>query len=474
MRVLTFLLCIAAQYYIYSQPITLRDTTNQYDYIIITIPEFVSVCEPFKHHKETVRNFRTLIVDTTMIYSEFDSDFEPQDKIRNFISYAGTFWQDPKPKYFLIAGTVSAVPNFLVPFFQPPLAFNSDYYYGINLYGEDSTQTDFYIGRIPGKTPTEINSYFSKVIEYEKNDNLFSWMNNVVFVCEAESHYGFLNAALMMPDYLPPYINSHFIAHSDTSIFFGNRDSILSAINESGCAIAWFYGRGTDSFFISQEYFNINDLNFLNNQSKYFITIFLPTQNSIINNNTNIVKELLTMESAGSLGAFVNIGFQFWGIGESFRREWAKKFFQPDAIPLGEVFNLDKFPSTGSYLYAKKNINLWADPSLKLMYDFTLNVKDITTAIPDDFLLYQNYPNPFNPATKIKFEIPGQARNDISLVTLKVYDVLGKEVATLVNEYKPAGSYEVEFNAASLPSGVYFYRLTTEHFVDTKKLMLIK
>ena len=95
------------------------------------------------------------------------------------------------------------------------------------------------------------------------------------------------------------------------------------------------------------------------------------------------------------------------------------------------------------------------------------------------FILSQNYPNPFNPSTKIKYEIPGQARNDNILVTLKVYDVLGNEVATLVNEEKPAGEYEVEFSSHSdegqnLSSGVYFYQLQSGDFVQTKKMILMK
>jgi hypothetical protein len=82
------------------QQITLRDTTNQYDYIIITVPEYINACVPFKQHKETVRGFNTLIVDTTQIFAEFDTSATPQDDIRDFISYAGTFWQEPRPKFF--------------------------------------------------------------------------------------------------------------------------------------------------------------------------------------------------------------------------------------------------------------------------------------------------------------------------------------------------------------------------------------
>ena len=88
---------------------------------------------------------------------------------------------------------------------------------------------------------------------------------------------------------------------------------------------------------------------------------------------------------------------------------------------------------------------------------------------PQEFDIDQNYPNPFNPTTTIKYQIP-----ELSFVTLKVYDVLGNEIATLVNEEKPVGSYEVEFNATGLPSGIYFYRLQAGSFVETKKMVLMK
>ena len=80
-----------------------------------------------------------------------------------------------------------------------------------------------------------------------------------------------------------------------------------------------------------------------------------------------------------------------------------------------------------------------------------------------------NYPNPFNPSTTIKYKI-----KELTLVELKVYDILGEEVISLVNEEQPAGSYEVEFNASKLASGVYFYRLQAGSFVQAKKMMLLK
>jgi hypothetical protein len=93
----------------------------------------------------------------------------------------------------------------------------------------------------------------------------------------------------------------------------------------------------------------------------------------------------------------------------------------------------------------------------------------------ENFVLYQNYPNPFNPTTKIKFTIPFTLSGvEGSHVTLKLFDLLVNEIATLVNEEKPAGTYEVEFNGTALPSGIYFYRLKAGDFVEIKKMVLLK
>ena len=130
---------------------------------------------------------------------------------------------------------------------------------------------------------------------------------------------------------------------------------------------------------------------------------------------------------------------------------------------------------------------IWED-SLKNKIDLygvkrvdPLGIVENQTGTVTKFLLTQNYPNPFNPSTIIRYEIPGQTRNDNALVTVKVYDVLGNEIATLVNEEKPAGSYEVEFDGTGLSSGIYFYQLSVRassgsarHYVETKKMVLIK
>ncbi len=103
-----------------------------------------------------------------------------------------------------------------------------------------------------------------------------------------------------------------------------------------------------------------------------------------------------------------------------------------------------------------------------------IGITPISSEIPQKFELAQNYPNPFNPVTKIRFSIPAFVETTRRVVSLKIYDVLGKEIAVLVNEHLKPGIYEINWNAENLPSGVYFYSLITNEFTQTKKMVVVK
>jgi hypothetical protein len=135
-----------------------------------------------------------------------------------------------------------------------------------------------------------------------------------------------------------------------------------------------------------------------------------------------------------------------------------------DGLPIGD---LNWFPTEK----ATFNVNKveYDNAILDALENGGSDVEVVGSCIPTNYTLAQNYPNPFNPTTSITFTIP-KAGN----VTLKVYDMLGKEVATLVNGYKTAQSYKVEFDGASLSSGVYLYTLSTDNFTQTKKMVLMK
>ena len=123
---------------------------------------------------------------------------------------------------------------------------------------------------------------------------------------------------------------------------------------------------------------------------------------------------------------------------------------------------IDKLIEGGKYYYRLKQVDFDGT------YEYS-SVVEVEVRMVDKFTLEQNYPNPFNPSTTVKYSLPKQAN-----VTVKIFDMLGREIETLVNEEKFAGTYEVTWNVINLPTGVYFYQIKTDGHVETKKMILLK
>jgi len=253
----------------------------------------------------------------------------------------------------------------------------------------------------------------------------------------------------------------------------------------------------------------------------------LPNNNTVIGwgKNQSDLKAMSEIRSDGT------VAFELWLSNtiinyKAFRFPWKTNLFvtDPDSIffeyvPVGdsaiiafnlisnssneinitEIFNREEFYNIEHEFpfilspYSSESINVKFKPTSDGIFRDTLHIRSDTDTsriaqfmlligqtdstvssiteehTPNKFILGQNYPNPFNPKTRVKYQIP-----KISFVTIKVYDVLGNEIATLVNEEKPIGSYEVEFDARSLPSGIYFYRLQAGSFSETNKMLLLK
>lgn len=123
---------------------------------------------------------------------------------------------------------------------------------------------------------------------------------------------------------------------------------------------------------------------------------------------------------------------------------------------------IDTEVTSGKYNYRLKQIDIDGT------FEYS-EIVEVDLGLPSQFSLSQNYPNPFNPTTKIKYQLPKAAE-----VSLKVFDVLGNEIANLVNKKQPAGFYEVEFDASDLSSGVYLYKIISGHYVDVKKMIVLR
>jgi len=159
---------------------------------------------------------------------------------------------------------------------------------------------------------------------------------------------------------------------------------------------------------------------------------------------------------------------------------WVQRYNAADLQDQPEAIAVDK--SGNVYVTGNSQDSFTSSGSVTIKYLQTpTGVYQIYSDMPEKYSLLQNYPNPFNPVTKIRYTIPKTTVSSISesgdeggFVSLKVYDILGNEAATLVNEEQPAGVYEVEFKGEKLSSGIYFYRLQAGNFSATKKLVLLK
>ena len=169
------------------------------------------------------------------------------------------------------------------------------------------------------------------------------------------------------------------------------------------------------------------------------------------------------MELDAASNIYITVGVSTIKYNSSGIQQWIQSYMGPGNHPLGITClavegnsNFDIAGLSNEYMYTLK-------------YSQTLTGVHEPGNIPELFSLSQNYPNPFNPTTNIKYDLPVG-----DFVVLKVYDVIGNEIETLVNEKQNAGSYSVSFNAVNYPSGVYFYKLMTEKFSETKKMVVVK
>jgi len=149
---------------------------------------------------------------------------------------------------------------------------------------------------------------------------------------------------------------------------------------------------------------------------------------------------------------------------------WDFMYISPDSLVTDTIYSVANSVNDNSEPTGDK-WNFGENFPVTIIADLVYVNEDI---ILNDFELSQNYPNPFNPNTTIKFIIPQDVRRETQAVSLKIYDILGNEIVTVVNEEKPAGEYEFEFDGSELTSGIYLYRLQAGDFTNTKKMILMK
>jgi hypothetical protein len=201
--------------------------------------------------------------------------------------------------------------------------------------------------------------------------------------------------------------------------------------------------------------------------------VYFTANNGIEWTQTSLIYSILSLTVNGNNIFAGTMGYSVY-LSTNDGKNWIKK---NQGMPgIQRVWSLS---TNSQYIFAGTDSCVWRRPLSDI-----ISIQPISSEIPSSFSLSQNYPNPFNPATKISFKIPsseadssprrGWLKDGVGLVTLKVYDITGKEVAVIVNEALQPGTYEVTFDGSGLTSGVYFYKLKAGEFAETKRMVLVK
>ena len=464
---------------VFAQITSLHNSNNQYDYIIITIDEFVESCKFFSSHKETYNGFKVLITTKSDIVKEFNAHSDLQENIRDFISYTGNNWKEPAPKYFLIAADVDSIPNFKfqsVNFLNYKDTSYSDYYYSVDTSDSDSTTVSYSVGRVAARDITELENYFNKVITYELNSEIQNWHSRALFVSDDE--YGgdstayegetFARIAYDLAVQLPDFITKDFVIPIDTSKYYRQKDSIIAKLQRGQSSVV-FAGHGRNELFTHDSMFIESDIDKINNIDMPFFISMLGKQEFGRDTLNSIVNSAIVSEN-GAIGAISYVGIHFVVQGSNIFQNIWKDLYSGQTIAEIYTNSLNNWESFNE----KRKLNIFGDPSLALKNDFSTSVNEYESFIPKKHNLAQNYPNPFNPTTTIKYAIGAADKTTSINVQLTVYDILGRKITTLVNEEKSAGTYEVIFDASNLSSGIYFYTLNVNSFIQTKKMILLQ
>ena len=470
----------------------LHDPSNAADYMIVTTQELMDTY-PWINQLASWRNDHgrmAMVVATDSVWAEFGTGVPSDTVLKTFLHYARENWQEPQLKDVFIIGFHDVVPSHVEHDSLGNDAFDylSDFFYATDPDSNNHLPV-LNVGRLPWTAEGDdvLWDYYNKVIAYETSATS-PWQARVHLIADTiDGIFDFAGdfAEAMAGQVQPGYvIERDYLDFPDGDPWHGDRQEILSNMN-AGSYLLEYHGHFANCYDDTchtvywSPALQLDSLDFaaLTNAQRLPIVIgmgydLMPDSFDI----TGIPSSLLLNPNGGAIGYFGWTGS--WVLsGIHFKRHLTRLATSDSVETLGELWNLSSTRFRESFgnneissvvrttLYG---CMLFGDPGLVLPARPTA-VDDVSDAVPQGTQLIGNYPNPFNASTVIKFELDRAAN-----MSLKVYDVLGREAASLVNENHNAGSYAVMWDASRSASGVYFAVLQADDVRQTMKMMMLK
>ena len=453
----------------------LKNANNRADYIIIAPASYYSLAETLAAYRSQKNNFTTMVVNIDTILAQFGTSVSPDTALKNFIQYAVKNWKDPKPQYFVLAGNTNSVPSHPVP--------ETITYSGISPYdttlmidrwfvedydSQGNLEVNACIGRLPAWDSLSLSVMISKTIKYEQ-EPVGVWCSRAVCLADYKSEDGavFEDHADTLKSILGSiWTDTISVDIRNSSPHHLSSTGFLDLWNK-GAAIISYCGHANQVLLSNSHYFKTESVDSLNNGDHLPVCLFggcdltYDTRPPL-----SIPTNLLSKDGGGAVAVVSSEGLMYDSNVLYFYSSMMRTMIQNPNDPIGKSF---KAASSEYVNDISERFTFLGDPAITVKHPAILTIVQHPLSDLKSYTLMQNYPNPFNPTTVITYNLPAATN-----VTLIVYDMLGKEVKTLVNNSQSAGLHSVIFNARNLTSGIYFYRLHAGSFTETKKLVLMK
>lgn len=470
----------------------LHDPTNSADYLIVSTQELID------EHPWIIQlaDWRTqhgrvsMVVPVEDVWNEFGDGTPLDTTLKKFLHYARQNWQPPQLRDLFIVGFHDVVPSHVEPdsfFHHDP---DTSFYYPIDYLSDFFFATDpesanyipiLSIGRLPwspAQSPSLWN-YYEKVVAYETAETA-PWQTRIHLIADYDDpHFASFwedfcepLAELVPEDYT---IERDYPDFEEGHPWHGDREEIIENF-QLGSYYAAYMGHGGGSIWSGILQLEPSDFEPLTNGDRMPIVTSLGYDVYINSFELGGIAASLIANPNGGAIAYFGLSSIGWAYsGREFETTQCEHAVSDSIWTLGEIWRQTEEEFIQEYGVSSEpsrhtafGCMLLGDPGLRLPGRVSSVGEDIPT-VPADICLEGNYPNPFNSTTRIAFRL-----NRATDVSLKIYNLLGQEVATLIDGFMVAGSHVISWNATETPTGIYFCRMEAPGFAQTRKMVLIK
>lgn len=454
----------------------LRSSGNRFDYVIVTPSAYSSRMQDLADFRQTHDGLRSIVVPFDSILTQFGAGTSPDSALRGFIGCALSTWGTPRPRYFLLAGNIDAIPSHFEPeqLVDPDHAvfdslFIDQWFIESDRSGEGESRVLASIGRLPAWDSAGIAGMVSRILEYERMGT-DTWSGRALCLADYQAGEGdaFEHDALALGSALargwPDTVTVHM---REDSPLYRNPSQFRSLWSE-GAAVVAYCGHASPGDLSSARYFTCCDVDSLCNGLRLPLALLGGCDLRFDGDcHSSIPVHLLSCGSGGAIAVVASEGLIYESDVESFLAAIIGRLAGFPGTTAGEAFVAAKNDAGNPFIL--RRYTFLGDPALHIK-----QVSPVVSTIPPpdrpgSFALDQNYPNPFNSSTTISYLLPRLTR-----VTLGVYDVLGRRVAMLVDAEQPAGPHRAAFDGTALGSGAYYVVLRAGESVIVRRSILLK